>query len=136
MNIFRFYDYIYYRRYMSGSRGGTRPFWDEWAALNGIGLIVLLNIFGTVLLIQVLTGIKILEYISDLTLTGQFVIGVVLLIPVAIRWGPDSNRKRILAQFASLQESKRQKLFRCLGIWAYILAWGVLSAICLIIIMK
>lgn len=132
--MLRFYDYIFYRRYTAGTRGGAHTFLDSWAAFGTIGILIILNIFGTLLLIKVITGVGILDYFSSLPRWGQIVIWIAIAIFVMLRWGTERRIGQILAEFEDMQETNQQKIIRAIGIWIYALAWFALIIVCMLVL--
>ena len=77
------YHYIFYRLYKSGIRDGKGASWAAWSAFGQLCMFILLNIFGTVALIEVLTGRRLLEtFLSSPKLLqyGVYVPLIILLV--------------------------------------------------------
>ena len=132
--MLRFYNYLYYRQYSSILSNGGNPIWASWSAFGCLSFAVVLNIVGLLSLFEVMTGNRILEGFVALPKPEQYGIMIIFVLAVLGIWGRDSSNQKFINEFENLNETKRQKRLRAIGIWIYQLAWIGITAGCLIVL--
>lgn len=133
--MLNFYNYIFYRLYSSGIRDQKSAAWALWSASAQMGALLLLNIFGALSVVEVVTGRTILESFISLAAYWRYGAFVIIAALVVWMWGSGGTHyKNVIAHFEKADETKEQYRVRGILIWIYVLAWIGVTAYCLFII--
>ncbi|HKV96448.1 MAG TPA: hypothetical protein VJR90_03025 [Gammaproteobacteria bacterium] len=125
--MLRFFDYVFYRQYRYIRQAGKGEYWASWSAFSWTLVVLLVTIIGMSSLAALLTGYDVIGKLLALPSVEKYGLMAAFLLLCEGRWG--LRYKIILAKFENLKETKRQALYRNIGIWMYVLVWAVVSVV-------
>ena len=129
--MLRLYKYFYYRMYYWDLKGWKDPDVAAAGALVQLSVLICLNIWTTLAIVEAVTGVQIsfpiAAFLANLRGAQRaffYISGFVAI--TLLTWMTRPYWKRVIEEFDKLKETKTQKIIRAIGLWLYCIVWAAL----------